>query len=273
MKKHFVVLSYVLIGFMTLSSCKTVRKLAADHNIYSIQDDIELGRQADQQIRSDTKNYKFLTPKHRNYKQVKSYLDRIQQRILSANDVPYEDVFNYNIQILKNDVVNAFATAGGYLYLYYGIMNMLDNEAQLAGVIAHEMGHVAHRHATNEMTAQQITGGLLALGLKIGKAEEQAEQVAGLAYNLAFLKYGRDAEEQADLSGATWLSKTQYNPYEMQGFFKKIRDAKRPPEFLSTHPDPNNRITYIGGVLKKMGVKNQGKLYEQEYKAFKKLLY
>lgn len=273
MKKLIPLLSLVLIISFGLTSCQTVRKIAANNNIYSIQDDIELGKQADGEIKADTKNYTFLTAKDPNYKQVQAYVDRIKNRILDANNVPYEKEFNYNVQVLKNDVVNAFATAGGYLYFYYGIMKMLDNEAQLAGVVAHEMGHIAHRHATNEMTAQSITGGLLSLGLAIGNAEEQTQQIAGLAYNLAFLKYGRDAEEQADLSGATWLSKTSYNPYEMQGFFKKVRDASRPPEFLSTHPDPENRIKYIGQVLQKLGAKNQGKTYAAEYEAFKKQLY
>ncbi len=272
MTKFLPVFLLACVVLVSSTSCKSIRKFAAENNIYSLEDDVQLGRQADQQIKSDKENYKFLSAQDRNHKEIKAYVDRIQQRILDANDVPYEDVFDYNIQILTNDVVNAFATAGGYLYLYYGIMEMLDNEAQLAGVIAHEMGHVAHRHATNEMTAQQITGGLLALGLKIGNAEEQTEQVAGLAYNLAFLKYGRDAEEQADLSGAKWMANTQYNPYEMKGFFEKVRDANRPPVFLSTHPDPENRMAYIDKVLKKMGAKNQGKVYKTEYMKFKTLL-
>ncbi|ACF12915.1 peptidase M48 Ste24p [Chloroherpeton thalassium ATCC 35110] len=273
MKKFITRVLILLVAVASVSSCKTVRKLASNNNVYSVQDDVQLGKEADAQIKADTKNYTFLKSSDPNYRQVNAYVDKVMRKILSANAVPYETEFNYNVQVLKNDVVNAFATAGGYLYFYYGLMKMLDNEAQLAGVVAHEMGHIAFRHATNEMTAQQITGGLVSLGLKIGGAGETAEQVAGLAYNLAFLKYGRDAEEEADRNGAAWMAKTDYNPYEMQGFFKKILDSDRSPEFLSTHPDPANRIKYIGEVLKKMGAKNSGKTYTAEYQAFKKQLY
>jgi len=273
MKKLTARILIVLVAVSMVSSCKTVRKLAANNNVYSVRDDMQLGKEADAQIKADTKNYIFLKPSASNYRQVTGYVDKVMRKILQANHIPYENQFNYNVQVLKNDVVNAFATAGGYLYFYYGLMKMLDNEAQFAGVVAHEMGHIAFRHATNEMTAQRITGGLVSLGLKIGGAGKTAEQVAGLAHNLAFLKYGRDAEEQADLNGAKWMAKTDYNPYEMQGFFKKIRDSQRPPEFLSTHPNPENRIKYIGQVLRKIGARNSGNTYTAEYQAFKKQLY
>ncbi|NTW48698.1 MAG: M48 family metalloprotease [Chlorobiales bacterium] len=272
MKKVFVYLLLVTFTAASTLSCSSIRKIAGKNNIYSIDDDLALGKDADKQIKADTKTYTFLKPTDPNYKEVTAYVDRIMKKLLDANAVPHEDKFNYNVQVLKDEVVNAFATAGGYLYFYYGIMKMLDNEAQFAGVVAHEMGHISNRHATNSMTAQQITGGLLGLALSLGGAGETAQGVAGLAYNLAFLKYGRDAEEEADRSGAAWMAKTDYNPYEMQGFFKKVKDAQRPPEFLSTHPDPENRIKYIGETLKKMGALNQGQTYAERYQEFKKLL-
>lgn len=272
MKKVLVYILVITFTAASTLSCSSVRKLAGKNNMYSIDDDVALGKDADKQIKADTKSYTFLKPTDPNYKEITGYVDQIMHKLLTANNVPYEDKFNYNVQVLRNDVVNAFATAGGYLYFYYGIMKMLDNEAQFAGVVAHEMGHIANRHATNSMTAQQVTGGLLSLGLSLGGAGQTAQGVAGLAYNLAFLKYGRDAEEEADRSGAAWMSKTDYNPYEMEMFFKKILDAKQPPEFLSTHPDPANRIKYIDETLKKMGAPNQGQTYAARYQEFKKLL-
>ncbi|MBC8043590.1 MAG: M48 family metalloprotease [Rhizobacter sp.] len=270
-----LVLPLALIAMFGLSSvsCNTVNSLAKSSNPYSTADEIKLGQETDAQLKADTKTYRFLKSGDANYSQIVGYVNRIKDKFLAANDVPFEGQYNYQVQVVNEDVLNAFATTGGYLYMYTGIMKFLDNEAQLAGVIGHEMGHISNRHITNNMTAQSITGTLASVLLG-DKASDMTKTAAGLAYNLSFLKYSRFAEEEADQSGAEWMVRTDYNPYEMQGFFKKMQNAGggRSPEFLSTHPDPASRVQHIGEVLGKLNARNSGKTYDAEYQAFKRLL-
>lgn len=263
---------FLLCSPLLLLSCGTVKDFAARNNAYSPEQELQLGSESDAQLKADAKDYAFLKPSDANYAAITQYVNRIKDKILRSNSVPFENQFTYSAQVLKNDVVNAFATAGGYTYFYFGLMKLLDNEAQLAGVIAHEMGHIASRHVTRSMTAQSITGGIIGLALKTSGASSTVQGATGLAYNLAFMKFGRDDEDQADESGASWMAQTDYNPYEMQGFFKKVRDASRPPEFLSTHPDPDSRIRKIGEVLARLKAPNKGNTYTTEYQNFKRLL-
>lgn len=265
MKRLFIAL---LLSLSSLGCASLGRSM----NFFSLEDDVLLGQQADAQLKADSR-YKFLAPSDRNYQAIMDYVNRIKDKLLAANDIPHEDRFNYQVQVINDDVINAFATAGGYVYVYTGIMKFLDNEAQLAGVLAHELAHVAHRHGSNQMALRGVTHAILAESLK--NKSQVVQALAGIGYELAMLSYSREDENQADESGALWMSKTDYNPYESQAFFKKIRDLKNapnPPEFLSTHPNPENRIANIERVLRGMNAKNEGNLYEREYREFKRLL-
>jgi predicted Zn-dependent protease len=265
MKHYFIAL------FLSLSTlgCASLGKSV---NFFSLEDDIILGKQADAQLKADAR-YKFLKPTDKNYDAIMRYVNRIKDKLLQANDIPHEQQFNYTVQVIDDDVINAFATAGGYVYLYTGLMKFLDNEAQLAGVLAHELAHVARRHGSNQMAVKGITHAILVETLK-GK-NEAIQALAGIGYQLAMLSYSREDENEADESGALWMSRTDYNPYESQAFFKKIREMKNasnPPEFLSTHPNPDNRVANIERVLRSLNAKNEGNTYERDYGEFKKLL-
>lgn len=261
-----------LVAFLFSLSFLGCASLSRSLNFFSLEDDVLLGRQADAQLKADAR-YRFLKPTDRNYQAIVDYVNRVKDKLLQANQIPHEEAFDYRVQVINDDVINAFATAGGYVYVYTGIMKFLDNEAQLAGVLAHEIAHVAHRHGSNQMAFKGITRSVLAEALK-GKSQA-VQALAGIGYELAMLSYSREDENQADESGALWMSKTDYNPYESQAFFKKIRELKNapnPPEFLSTHPNPENRIANIERVLRAINAKNDGTLYEREYREFKKLL-
>ncbi|MFY0592975.1 MAG: M48 family metalloprotease [Roseivirga sp.] len=153
----------------------------------------------------------------------------------------------YEFKIVDSPVLNAFAVPGGYVYFTRGIMAHFNNEAEFAGVLGHEIGHVTARHSAQQYSNQQLAGvGLMAgtlLSESIGKYAETAQQGVGLL----FLKFGRDDERQSDELGAEYSSRIGYDAQEMAGFFetlKRQRDlsgGQQIPTFMSSHPDPAER--------------------------------
>ena len=156
----------------------------------------------------------------------------------------------YNFRIVDSEVVNAFAVPGGYVYFTRGIMAHFNNEAEFAGVLGHEIGHITARHTVNQQaksTLGQI--GLLA-GMIISPTIAQYGQQVSQGLGLLFLKFGRDAETQADELGVEYSTKIKYDAHQMADFFgtlEKISEASgnQLPDFLSTHPNPGSRMTTV----------------------------
>ncbi|MEM6770924.1 MAG: M48 family metalloprotease, partial [Bacteroidota bacterium] len=152
----------------------------------------------------------------------------------------------WSFKLVDSPVVNAFAVPGGFVYFTRGIMAHFNNEAQFAGVLGHEIGHVTARHTVAAQSRQQIFGGLAVAGMILSpELASQGESVMqGL--QLLFLKYGRDAESQSDELGVEYSTSVGYDAKEMAGFFTTLDrlsggSENRLPTFLSTHPDPLNR--------------------------------
>ena len=155
----------------------------------------------------------------------------------------------YEFKIVDSPVVNAFAVPGGYIYFTRGIMAHFNNEAEFAGVLGHEIGHITARHA-NEMQRKQLFTQLLLIGGMI--ASEQFRQYADLASNAAsvlLLKYSRDNESQSDKLGVEYSTEIGYNSHYMAGFFKTLQklsgESGAIPTFMSTHPDPGDRFNKV----------------------------
>ncbi|HNZ68410.1 MAG: M48 family metalloprotease [Prolixibacteraceae bacterium] len=157
----------------------------------------------------------------------------------------------YHIKVVDSPVVNAFAVPGGYIYLTRGILAQFNNEAELVGVIGHEMGHVTARHSVSQQTKQTLgqialIGGMI-LSPKIAEMGEMAMQ--GL--QLLFLKFSRDDEREADKLGAEYASKISYDAHKMADFFQVLNKMNMAeseggvPTFLSTHPDPGDRYNSV----------------------------
>jgi len=165
--------------------------------------------------------------------------------------ISHRPKLQYHIKILDSPVVNAFAVPGGYIYLTRGILAQLNNEAELIGVIGHEMGHITARHSASQQAKQQV-GTLLLIGGMI--ASEQFAQMAESAFQgmqLLFLKFSRDDERQADQLGAEYSSKIGYDAHKMADFFQVLNKMQLSeeeggvPTFLSTHPDPGDRYNSV----------------------------
>jgi beta-barrel assembly-enhancing protease len=236
-------------------------------NIFSVNDDIKMGQQARDQIAADPVQFPVI-PESANPAAYK-YLTKMRDKILNSGKVFYKDKFPWELRIIKNDsVLNAFCVPGGYIYVYTGLIKYLDKENELAGVLGHEMAHADRRHSSDQLT--KLYGAQVLLGIIFGK---DSSKIAEVATSLIFLKFSRTAEAEADKYSVEYLCPTDYQADGSAGFFEKINNAgtERPPEFLSTHPDPGNRIVAIKSQKTNLGCSGTG-TFDSEYQAFKNSL-
>jgi predicted Zn-dependent protease len=174
---------------------------------------------------------------------LQAYVDSVGQRLARVSHLPS---LKWKFTLLDDSAVNAFAMPGGYIYITRGIIAHLNSEAQLAGVLGHEIGHVTARHSAQRITQQQIAGLGLGLAGLFSKDFARYSQSAQTALSLMFLKYGRDDENQADELGVRYSTAAGYDPREIPATYAMLkrtseRSGQRLPTFLSTHPDPGSR--------------------------------
>ncbi|HIK14487.1 MAG TPA: M48 family metalloprotease [Leptolyngbyaceae cyanobacterium M33_DOE_097] len=174
-------------------------------------------------------------------RQLNAYINDIGQRLVKTStrrQIPY------TFQVVQSDQVNAFATMGGFVYVNTGLIKAADNEAQLASVMAHEIGHIVGRHAVNQMKEQATVGlGAAAAGLN-------RNQAVALGVELALRRpHSRKAEYEADSLGLRMLANSGYAPSAMPAFMKKLVSASQPPTFLSTHPATTDRIARMNEMI------------------------
>lgn len=267
MKKHIIpVILIVILGF---SSCS--KSGGGGLNFFSINDDIAFGAQLDSTILADPVEYPILSRSEN--PEVYAYIEGIMNLILESDEINYKDEFPWQVRIIDKDVLNAFAAPGGYLYFYTGFIKYAQSEAELAGVMAHEIGHADHRHSTKRLT--KIYGWQVLISLALGNDPGQLAQIASqLALNGAALKFSRDDEYEADASSVRYLnsisSTRNYDPRAIIDFFDRMRaDSLSSPdrfEFLRTHPYDENRIQAINELWIELG-KPEGEKFVTEHDA------
>jgi len=240
-RKGTMMAMVVALALMT-GVAQAQTKVNPGWNLFSPQQDVEIGQQsaveAEQQL-----------PLLRDAN-VDAYINRIGQRLAANAGGPQ---FQYRFRVVNSTDINAFALPGGYIYVNRGILENARNEGEVAGVIAHEISHVALRHGTHQASkayaAQaglQILGGLL--GGKVGNNTAQIlNTVGGVGLNALFLKFSRDLETQADVRGAQILAASGYTPADMVSFFKQLEnvDKSKKTSWMSDHPAPPDRIARI----------------------------
>ena len=174
---------------------------------------------------------------------LQAYVNSIGHKIARVSHLPDLD---WHFTIVDDAAVNAFAMPGGYIYITRGLLAYLNSEAQLAGVLGHEIGHVTRRHTAAQMTQQQLYGAGFALGSIVSPTFERYSGTAQQALGLLFLKFSRTDESQADELGVEYATKAGFDSREIPATYamlKRIGDqsGQRLPGFLETHPDPGDR--------------------------------
>ncbi len=232
-------------------SKKTDTHFKPGFNLFSEQQDIQLGQQSAQEVLRQMPLV--------NDAQTQSYITQVGERL--ASKAPgYK--FPYQFKVTATRDVNAFALPGGFMFVNAGAFAAAKNEGELAGVMAHEIAHVALRHGTNQATKAYIAqAGLSVIGGLAGGNDSDLGQIVqaigGAGANALFLKFGRTAETQADLEGARIMAEAGYDPRDLANFFKtleQISGKQRSPELLSDHPDPGNRVKAIADVYPSLPV-------------------
>ena len=245
-----------LLGWFVATAimCIPVSVLAQGTNInapdnkYSISDDVRLGREAAAQVEARMP----ILPESGD---VDDYVERVGQRLVNA--IPREfrhSQFAYEFDVVNAREINAFALPGGPLYVNRGTIEAAGSEGELAGVMAHEIAHIALRHGTAQATEAQsakfqlpaIGGAILGaiIGGGVGSIISQGTQFGLSAY---FLKYSRDYERQADILGAQIMANAGYDPRDLANVFRRIerQSGSGGPEWLSSHPNPGDRYDRI----------------------------
>ncbi len=177
------------------------------------------------------------------------YIRRLGQRLVAT--IPSETSWPFEFHVIPQKEINAFALPGGEMFVNIGTITAADNEAQLAGVMAHEMAHVYMQHSAKQMEKTQLTQGLVGivgaiLGAKGSALGTLAQAGIQVGAGMVMLKYSRGDEAQADAVGAIILYKAGYNPQALSDFFKTLEAQGRTgPQFLSDHPNPGNREAAI----------------------------
>jgi len=239
-------------------------------NFFSVDQDKQFGEEVFAQLSGDPGTYPIL-PRLGN-EDLYERVEAIRDEILASGELRHAETFDWEIHLIDEDVLNAFAIPGGKTFYYTGLIRFLDNEASLAGVMAHEMAHVDRRHSTAMMTKEY--GYQTMLAVLLGNNESLVGDVLGsLAGSLTSLKYSRDNEYEADEYAVNYLYNTKYDARGVAYFFEKLESGEqsRIATYLSTHPSPDDRVEQIQKQHQKLGGKAGGK-YETEYKELKTLL-
>ncbi|NOY58108.1 MAG: M48 family metalloprotease [Calditrichaeota bacterium] len=246
MKKIYILIALSLLALLIYCAVNPVtgkRQLM----LLSQSDEIALGQQTDKQVMQTYGIY--------NDPALNAYVNGIGQRMAKLTHRPN---LKYSFKVLDTPMVNAFAVPGGYLYFTRGILCYLNNEAELAGVMGHELGHVNARHTAVQYSRTQLAQ----LGLGVGMIfSEKFRQYAGLAQfgvGMLFLRFSRDNERQADDLGVEYSLKDGYNPDYMASFFETLdrmnpgSDRSGLPSWFSTHPNPVDRVVAVQQKTKEL---------------------
>lgn len=182
---------------------------------------------------------------------LQDYLDRVGGKIVQSSEAgssPYK--FDFHL-LADENTVNAFALPGGQIFITYALFNRLKTEDQLAGVLGHEIGHVINRHSAEHIAKQELTQGLIqATDIATG----DPGMISRFVGNMVNMKYGRDDELESDDYGVKYMLDAGYKPEAMIEVMKILKDASgggNQPEFMSTHPSPDNRIEKLKEVIAK----------------------
>ena len=228
----------LLLALMITPTAALAQNYKPGFNLFSTRQDYEIGRQSAAAANRQLRTYRD------------ARVSRIGKRL--AAHAPGAR-FPYEFRVVYNNAINAFALPGGFVYINRGALQAARTDDEVAAVISHEIAHVALRHGTNQASKAYLAQAGLGLigGLLGGRRNSGIGQVmgavGGFGLNTVLLKHSRTAEQQADSLGMRMLSRAGYNPRGMISFLQTIQrnSDRRSVEFLSSHPNPSNRIARL----------------------------
>ena len=234
--KNFIFL--LLAGSILLSCARNPVTGKKEFMLMSESQELALGKESDPGIVAQYGVY--------NNAQLQAFISEKGKQMAAISHRPN---LPYEFKILDSPVVNAFAVPGGYVYFTRGIMGHFNNEAEFAGVLGHEIGHIAAKHSAKQYSQQMLTQVLFIGGMIVSEDFRKFADVAQQGIGLLFLKFSRDHETESDKLGVDYSTKIGYDAHQMAGFFKTLKklggDDGSIPTFLSTHPDPGDRYTKV----------------------------
>ncbi len=236
-------------------------------NLFSIDDDVQLGQQLRDEVLEDTS---FQVVDRDQFPAPYRYLDDIVVDLLATGQVRYADEFTWEVNLIKDDsTLNAFAAPGGFLFVYTGLIKFLDGKDDFVGVMGHEMAHADRRHSTQQLTQQYGLG--LLLGVLSGGEPGTLSNILG---SLIGLKFSRSDESEADEFSVHYLCETSYAANGAARFFEKLisEGGSSPPAFLSTHPNPGDRVQAIDKLAVEKGCDISSSSNTQEWRNFQNSL-
>lgn len=228
-----------LIPLTLVAAACAVNPATGDRQLSLVSEsqEIAMGREADQQIVASMGLY--------GDDAMQRYVQSLGEELAARSERPD---LPWTFRVLDDPTVNAFALPGGFIYVTRGIMTHLGSEAELVGVLGHEIGHVTARHSVNQMSRQQLAQLGLGIGMIFSEELRAVGDIAGAGLGLLFLKFGRDDEREADMLGVRYMTRLDYDPRELAHVMAMLARSSemqsgsgRVPEWLSTHPDPANR--------------------------------
>jgi predicted Zn-dependent protease len=245
-----ILIALVIAGFSILSYCSSrdFNEVTGETQFVAIspEQEIALGLQAKPEM---TQEFGGLDPDPA----AQTTLDNVCARIIENSEAGDTDwPFDCNL-LADPETINAFALPGGPVFITAALYDRLETEGQLAGVMAHEIGHVVARHSSQQIAKQQLTQGLSGAAVIAtydpnDPASQGSAQIALLIGQLVNLRYGRNDELQSDQLGVQFMAEAGYDPRSMilvMEILGAFSQGNAPPEFFSTHPNPDNRITRI----------------------------
>lgn len=243
----------VLLVASTLTTAQGPTKLHPGFNLFSKQQDVQLGQESAAEVRKKMPiiHDPFLT----------AYVNKVGKR-LAASQEAQGSGFPFSFEVVGDPSINAFALPGGPMFINTGLLKAVDSEAELAGVMGHEMSHVILRHGTNQASKAKLIelpallGSQVAGGSMLGQL---ASAGIGLGANSVLLKFSRSAESQADLMGSHIMAEAGYDPRQLAVFFEKLNgEGAHTVQFFSDHPNPDNRERAIEDEAARMPPQTYG---------------
>ncbi len=274
MKKKYriAVKTATALCMILICGCATSGYNRGQFNVISVENEESIGRDFDQKVSDEFRNHGM----DYNDSRVLAYVENLGQKLVAYSP---ERKFEYRFRVVKTPEINAFALPAGYIYVNTGLIAEADNEAELAGVMSHEIGHVVARHWAERYSAMLVAS--LAAQVLVETRDTQRDRLltqlaAELVATGGFLAYSRSNEREADDLGLQILYNAGYQPEAMADFFKKMHertgDLSKVEVFLSTHPDPRERESRMEDEIESLGSKKNLIWDTEEFQKVKNLV-